>query len=578
MSSPAFVPASAPSAQLSLELLAPSATAETPLVPARMINEFVYCPRLAFLEWVDGEWADSGDTEEGRRAHVRVDAGGGKLPAPDAVDDRPDFAARSVTLASERFGIIAKMDLIEGEDGTVTPVDTKKGKRPHVAEGAYEPERVQVCAQALILEDAGYKVSEGAIWYGGSRERVRIALDDELRTRTRAAISDLRLAAASGRMPPPLVDSPKCTRCSLAGICLPDEVTFFRRGLAPRPLNPSADTALPLYVQEPGARVTKSGEVLVVETEAGKTEVPLGDISELVLHGPVSLTTPALGALLREEVPVTYASSGGWVLGHTVSTGHRNVAVRIAQYRAAFDERRCLAFARSLVVAKIKNSRVFLRRNFKAGDEADRDSALEALARLADRAAHAPSEPELLGIEGEAAARYFRLFSTMFGETARDFPAFAFDKRTRRPPADPVNAMLSFGYALLTRTWLTTLSAVGFDPYLGFYHKPRFGRPALALDMMEPFRSILSDSTVIQAVNNGEVKADGFIAAGPSINLKPHAKRAFIAAYERRHDQEVTHPVFGYRVSMRRLLEVQARLLVRYLEGEIDEYPHYLVR
>ena len=102
----------------------------------------------------------------------------------------------------------------------------------------------------------------------------------------------------------------------------------------------------------------------------------------------------------------------------------------------------------------------------------------------------------------------------MFGEAARDFPEFAFDKRTRRPPADPVNAMLSLAYALLTRTWLTVLSAVGFDPYLGFYHQPRFGRPALALDMMEPFRPILADSTVIQAINNGEVKADGFVAAG----------------------------------------------------------------
>ncbi len=359
-------------------------------------------------------------------------------------------------------------------------------------------------------------------------------------------------------------------------------MAFFRKGLAPRPLNPSADTALPLYVQEPGARVTKSGEVLVIQVEDGeekkKTEVPIGDVSELVLHGPISLTTPALGALLREEIPVTYASTGGWVLGHTVSTGHRNVAIRIAQYRAAFDERRCLAFARTLVAAKIRNSRVFLRRNFKAGDEAERDAALEALSRLADRAVHAPTEPELLGIEGEAAARYFRLLATMLGDAARDFPEFAFEKRSRRPPADPVNAMLSFGYTLLTRTWLTVLSAVGFDPYLGFYHKPRFGRPALALDMMEPFRPILADSAVIQAVNNGEVKAEGFIAAGPAVNLKSHAKRAFIAAYERRLDQEVTHPVFGYRVSMRRLLEVQARLLARYLSGEIDEYPHYLVR
>jgi CRISPR-associated endonuclease Cas1/CRISPR-associated protein Cas4 len=567
-----------PSGQLSLELPAPPATAETPLVPVRMVNEYVYCPRLAFLEWVDGEWADSGDTEEGRRAHVRVDAGGGTLPAPDAIDDQPDFVARSITLASDRLGIIAKMDLIEGEDGSVTPIDTKKGKRPHIAEGVYEPERVQVCAQAMILEDAGYTVSDGAIWYAGSRERVRVALDETLRTTTRSAIADLRLAASAGRLPPPLVDSPKCTKCSLAGICLPDEVTFFRRGLAPRPLNPSADTALPLYVQEPGARIGKSGETLVIEADGKKTHVPIGDVSELVLHGPVSLTTPALGALMREEIPVTYASSGGWVMGHTVSTGHRNVAVRIAQSRAAFDERLSLVFARSLVVAKIRNCRVFLRRNFKAGNEAERDGTIEALSRLADRAAHAPTQAELLGFEGDAAARYFRMFPTLFGAAARDFPEFAFEKRTRRPPADPINALLSFGYALLARTWLTALSAVGFDPYLGFYHRPRFGRPALALDMMEPFRPILADSVVIQAINNGEVKPDGFLAAGPAVSLKPHAKRAFIAVYERRLDQEVTHPVFGYRVSMRRLLEVQSRLLVRYLAGEIEEYPHYLVR
>src|SRR5712671_4233834 len=567
MSSPASEFVSSAPAQLTLVLPAPPATAETPLVPVRMVNEYVYCPRLAFLEWVDSEWADSGDTEEGRRAHVRVDAGGGKLPAPAEIDDRPDFVARSVTLASEQLGIIAKMDLIEGEDGTVTPIDTKKGKRPHVAEGAYEPERVQVCAQALILEDAGYKVSDGAIWYGGSRERVRIALDEELRATTRTAISNLRLAAAAGRLPPPLVDSPKCTKCSLAGICLPDEVTFFRRGLPPRPLNPSGDTALPLYVQEPGARVTKSGEQLVIEADDKKTQVPIGEVSELVLHGPISLTTPALNALMRAEIPITYASSGGWVLGHTVSTGHRNVAIRIAQSRAAFDERRALAFARTLVAAKIRNSRVFLRRNFKVGDEAERDASIEALARLADRAMYASTESELLGFEGEAAARYFRLFNTMFGAAARDFPEFSFEKRTRRPPADPVNAMLSLGYAMLTRTWLTVLSAVGFDPYLGFYHHPRFGRPALALDMMEPFRPILADSTVIQAVNNGEVKPDGFLSAGPAVNLKPHARRAFIAAYERRLDQEVTHPVFGYRVSMRRLLEVQARLFARPFRG-----------
>src|SRR5262249_61841629 len=112
----------------------------------------------------------------------------------------------------------------------------------------------------------------------------------------------------------------------------------------------------------------------------------------------------------------------------------------------------------------------------------------------------------------------------------------------------------------------------------GFYRKPRFGRPALALDMMEPFRPVIADSAVIQAINNGEVKADGFFSAGGAVNLKKHARVAFISTYERRLDQEVTHPVFGYRVSMRRLLEVQARLLARHLAGEIEDFPHYLVR
>src|SRR5438309_8978787 len=120
--------------------------------------------------------------------------------------------------------------------------------------------------------------------------------------------------------------------------------------------------------------MTKSGKSLFNEIVKKNTAVPLCDFSELLLHGPISLTTPALAALMREEIPVTYASSGGWVLGHTVSTGHRNIALRMPQYRAAFDERKCLAFARSLVAAKIRNTRVFLRRNFKAGDEAERDA------------------------------------------------------------------------------------------------------------------------------------------------------------------------------------------------------------
>lgn len=568
-----------PSQQLPLGLPPPPASRDTPLIPVRMINEWVYCPRLAFLEWVEGEWADSGDTAEGRRAHATVDAGGGRLPAPDDLGEEM-ARARAVTLASERLGIIAKMDVVEADGGTATPVDFKKGKRPHVAAGAYEPERVQVCAQGMILEDNGYTVGHGALWYVGSREKVPVVLDSELRARTLEAIAGLRAAASAGRRPPPLDNSPKCPRCSLAGICLPDETNLFRKGYPPRPLNPADDPALPLYVQTPGARLRKSGEQLIVQVEEEKVEVPMIDVSQVALFGPVSVTTPALHALMRAEVPVSWFSTGGWFLGHTVGTGNGNVAVREGQYRFAFDAARCLAFSRELVAAKVKNSRTLLRRNWRAERGTDgKEHALARLRRLAQQPPHAATAQQLLGLEGEAAGIYFACFERMLAaDTEGGVATFSFATRNRRPPTDPVNALLSLAYALLTRAFTTTISSTGLDPYMGFYHRPRHGRPALALDVMEPFRSLVADSCVIQAVNNGEVKAGDFVFNGPACALKPGGRKALIAAFERRMDQETTHPLFGYRVSMRRLIEVQARLLARHLQGELPTYPQYLPR
>ena len=543
-----------------------------------MVNEWVYCPRLAYLEWVEGEWADSVDTAKGKRAHKRVDEGGGKLPAPDQLDEDRG-RARSVMLSSERLGVVAKMDVVETSGGVAIPVDFKKGKRPHVAAGAYDPERVQICVQAMILEDNGYEVQEGALWYVGSRERVRIPLDDELRRMTLDAIAGLRMAASARRRPPPLENSRKCPRCSLAGICLPDETNMFRKGHPPRPLNPADDPALPLHVQAPGAKVRKRGDALLVESEDGSVEVPMIKVSQVSVYGPVSVTTPALHALMQANVPVSWFSTGNWYLGHTVGTGHGNVAVREAQYRTAFDQRRSLHFARSLVVAKVRNCRTMLRRNWRTerGTE-DKADALAGMKRITQRAQHASEVPELLGLEGEAAAIYFAHFGRMLAEAKSGELPFSFETRNRRPPTDPLNACLSLAYAVLTRVFSVALSVVGLDPFLGIYHRPRHGRPALALDLMEPFRPVVADSCVIQVVNNGEIKRSDFVFNGPACSLKPAGRRTFLKAFERRLDQETTHPVFGYRVSMRRIVEVQARLLARHFQGEISPYPHFLPR
>ena len=177
---------------------------DTPLVPARMVNEYRYCPRLAYLEWVQSEWTESADTVEGPYAHRRVDRDGGTLPPPGAVAGDDKLHARSVTLSSDTLGLIAGMDLIESEDGSVIPIDYKRGKRPHVKGGAYDPERVQLCAQGLLLREHGYRCDDGVLYFVANRERVRIPFDDELIRATEEAIAGLRSLA-----PPPASRKPR---------------------------------------------------------------------------------------------------------------------------------------------------------------------------------------------------------------------------------------------------------------------------------------------------------------------------------------------------------------------------------
>ena len=566
--------------QKDLPLPCPPLSGDLPLLPARMINEYQYCPRLAYLEWVQGEWSDSADTVQGRHAHRRVDQRGGDLPKSSNSETTDETVhARSLTLSSNRLGLIAKMDLVEGQGNQVTPVDYKRGKRPHVAHGAYAPERVQLCVQGMILEEHGYECTEGVLYFVESRERVRIAFDDELRTLTRNAIDGLRLIAAGGQIPAPLEDSPKCARCSLVGICLPDEVNFLvKNETSPRPLAVPRDEALPLYVQARGAKVAKKGETLEVFVEDTKVQtVRLIDVSQLVLMGQVYVTTPTLHELMSREIPISWHSFGGWFLGHTVGTGHKNVELRTAQYRASFDPQACLRLARGLVVAKIQNQRTLLRRNWKR--DTPPEDLMDGFLQDIRRAQRATNLGELLGAEGQGAARYFGAFAAMLsGNGQSETLDFDFQTRNRRPPTDPVNALLSYAYSLLTRAWTVALTAVGFDCYRGFYHQPRYGRPALSLDMMEPFRPLIADSTVIQAINNGEVRPSDFISAAGSVNLTDDGRKRFIGTFERRLAQEVTHPEFGYKLSYRRLLELQARLLGRHLLGELSEYPNFTTR
>ena len=560
-----------------------TALAQPELLPARMVNEFAYCPRLAYLEWVQGEFADSADTVDGRFQHRRVDRAGGDLTFPEGAQDgsTPDhdpIHARSVLLSDHELAAIARIDLVEAEGGRATPVDYKRGAVPSVPGNAYEPERVQLCLQGLLLRANGFQCDEGVIYYVGSKRRVTVPLDDALVRRTLELLRQVRDMAAAGEIPPPLEDSPKCPRCSLVGICLPDEVTFLKDGrylVRPddvRRMAPARDDALPAYVITQGAVVGKSGDNLRVQA-GGKTiaETRLLDVSSVSIFGNVQVTAQATRELLDRGIPVCHFTYGGWLKGVTSGTGHKNVELPIAQYRAAGDDAAALDVARQMVVGKLRNCRVMLRRNHQAPPR----PVLDELGRLTDRARVATSLATLLGLEGAAARVYFAHFGAMLNTESSGFD---FLHRNRRPPRDPVNAVLSFLYSMLIRQAFVSALSAGFDPYLGLYHQPKYGRPALALDLAEEFRPIVADSTVLTLFNNAEINERDFLHRSGAVSLTQAGRKTVVRAFERRLDVLIRHPLFGYAVSYRRVMEIQARLLGRHLLGELPGYPAFTTR
>lgn len=547
------------------------------LVPARMVNEFAYCPRLSYMEWVQGEFADSADTVDGRFRHRRVDRESGNLELMDDGDAAEPIHARSVMLSNENVGAIARIDLVELAGRLATPVDYKRGKVPNIPGGVYEPERVQLCVQGLLLRANGFESDNGVIYYVGSKQRVNVPFDDDLISRTRELIAATREMAVIGEMPPPLVDSPKCPRCSLVGICLPDEVAYLNgsdRIVRPddvRRMAPARDDALPMYVITQGAVLGKSGDNLTVRIKGEvASKHRLIDVSSVSIFGNAQMTAQAARELLTRNIPVCHFSYGGWLNGVTWGMAHKNVELRMAQFRGAGDEETALNIARDIVSVKVRNSRVMLRRNHVDAP----DAALAELSRLAKSVRDAGSLQTLLGIEGAAARVYFSHFAGMLKADA----AFDFRGRNRRPPTDPVNGVLSFLYSMLMRQCFVAALTVGFDPYMGFYHQPKYGRPALALDLAEEFRSVISDSAALTLFNNGELRENDFIKRSGAVALTDGGRKATIRAFERRMDTLVTHPLFGYSISYRRILEVQARLLGRHLLGELKKYPAFAAR
>jgi len=588
-------------------------------LPARMLNEFVYCPRLFYYEFVEGVFVHNADTMRGAAIHTRVDSGSGAMPPSEAGKSETEapetIHSRSVSLGSERLGVTAKIDLVEirpfdsqSDDDLfskreVCPVDYKAGAPREAEEGKelWDADKMQLGLQCLLLRDNGYICNEGIIYYRATKQRVRLLITPELEAWVLQKIREAR-GCAAGSIPPPLIDSPKCPRCSLVTVCLPDETRMLaqrttsdqplvrnRESAAgePRRLIAARDDTRALYLTTPGLFVGRSGEVLQVkEKKELVQEVRINDLSHVALFGNVQISTAAVQALCEADVPVTYFSMGGWFYGFTRGHSLKNVFTRVEQFRLARDPAVRLWLARSFITGKIRNQRTMLMRNHLEPPQ----PTLAKLKNSAGAVLAAKSIEELLGIEGAAASFYFGQFNGMIkveDELALSEPSklnpqlrfnFDFAGRKRRPPTDPVNALLSLAYSLLAKDCTIAALAVGFDPYIGFYHQPRFGRPALALDVMEEFRPLIAESCALTAINNRMVTEKDFVRAGRAVNLSAAGRKQFFVAYEARMSHLVTHPIFDYKVTYRRALELQFRILARYLTGEIDEYVPFMTR
>lgn len=328
-----------------------------------------------------------------------------------------------------------------------------------------------------------------------------------------------------------------------------------------------------LYVTEQGARIEKEyRRLLVTKHDEVLLAVPLGRVSEVVLVGRVGATTPALLTLLDAGIPLSFVTRTGKLRGRLTPPSPKNLPLRHAQYDRARDPDFCLAVGRAIVDGKLRNSRALAYRIRRSRPEiatrwlARIDQAVEAVACACDL-------DTLRGIEGAAAKAYFQVFRGAL------LPEMPFEKRTRRPPRDPANALLSLGYTLLTQNLMTACEVVGLDPYDGFFHADKYGRPALALDLVEEFRGPVVDSVVRLVINKRIVGPDDFEAGREGgIYLSNRGLRKFLRQYARRLNTEIVHPYYGRRLTYQRVFEVQARLMAKTIQGELDKYPPFRVR
>src|SRR5690606_2074064 len=471
---------------------------------------------------------------------------------------------RAIDVGHPEWDVVGRIDAAEmTTDGVI--LREYKARPIRREPEATHATRVQLALQAACLTRSGYEVAGAEVYFTTHNRRVPVELTSELYSAAEEAVTTTRKVVSSDQAPAPLEDDPRCGRCSHIGVCLPDE-----RRLGPvtrrvRVLDP--DTQV-VHLSTYGARAgIRSGRIVV--TKAGEVigEVPIERVLALQVHGNVDVSSALLRELLWRGLTVVWCTGTGRVVGWANPASSPNGLTRVTQHVASAEGR--LALAREMLAAKISNQATQARRSLGNVPE------VATLRGISARIQECETWHEALGLEGEAASVYFELLPRLL---VKDAPTWAWSGRSGRPARDPVNALLNYAYGMLLSDCIRAVVSCGLDPHAGFIHSSNRNKPALALDLMEEFRAPVADSVVINAINNGEVKSDDFDDRLGSVRLKDRARKALIAGYERRVQTEFKHPLFGYQVSWRRAMEVQARQVLGYLDGSQPRYVGVRVR
>ena len=576
-----------------------------PSLTVHALHALAYCERLYYLENVEQMRVADERVYAGRRLHVEL------------ARDEDEEEWLTLNLESERWGLVGKVDCVRRRDGAIIPYEHKRGRAARSRDGAAEAwasDRLQIVAYAALVEEhTGREVAEGRVRYHADNVMVRVAVDEKAREDLTRAIMRARELQSSIERPPVTTNERLCVKCSLAPVCLPEEarlaqqISIMPRGvesegarvgregddeeipIIPKGIShpaamperhllrlfPADDDRVVLHVLTQGAKVGRKGDRLEVTARDEEAQLhPVHEVGQVVLHGFAQITTQALRLCAEQEVGVHWVTAGGRYMG-AWSSGMGSVQRRIRQYRALTDEEFCLQLARRLAEARARGQLSFLLRASReagrapsAGIAPEVREAISGMRRLLSPLARATTIDSVRGYEGNVGAHYFSALPHLIAAEVSD--AMRPDGRSRRPPRDRCNALLSFGYAMLLKDVTNAIITVGLDPCLGFYHQPRSQAHPLALDLMELFRVPLVDLPVIASINRRQWDEDeDFQIAGQQVWLSDAGRKKLIGLYERRKTDKWKHPVIGHSLSYSRLLELEVRLLEKeWMKGE----------